>query len=151
MREINRDIVSAIIVSKEGKIFFGKKDPIKGGVYSDCWHIPGGGIDDGEDKIEALKREVLEETGIKIATQNVKLLDDEDTGQSEKVLKDTGEKVLCNMKFNVYIVNINQNSEDIDIKLKDDLVKYSWFTREDLKGIKLTPPGEKLYRKIGWI
>jgi 8-oxo-dGTP pyrophosphatase MutT (NUDIX family) len=26
----------------------GQKDPNKGGVYSDYWHIPGGGVDNGE-------------------------------------------------------------------------------------------------------
>ena len=38
----------------------GMKDPQKGGVYADCWHIPCGVIDDGENKITALKREILE-------------------------------------------------------------------------------------------
>lgn len=41
MREIERQIVSALIFSKDGKLFQGMKDPNKGGVYSDCWHIPG--------------------------------------------------------------------------------------------------------------
>lgn len=32
----------------------------------DFYKLPGGGIDDGEDKLEALKREVFEELGIEI-------------------------------------------------------------------------------------
>lgn len=43
------------------------KDVNKGGVYTDCWHIPGGGIEEGEDKNSALMREVKEETGIDIS------------------------------------------------------------------------------------
>ena len=50
MNEICRDIVSALIWSKDEKLFLGRKHPEKGGVYADCWHIPGGGIDEGEDK-----------------------------------------------------------------------------------------------------
>jgi hypothetical protein len=42
MREIERTIVSALIFSQDGKLLMGKKDPAKGGVYPDCWHIPGG-------------------------------------------------------------------------------------------------------------
>jgi len=64
MRKIKRDSVSALIFTKDGKLFQGMKDPAKGGVYADCWHIPGGGIDEGEDKRTALIREIQEETGI---------------------------------------------------------------------------------------
>jgi ADP-ribose pyrophosphatase YjhB (NUDIX family) len=56
MRKIKREIVSALIFSGGGKIFLGKKDMKTGGVYCDCWHIPGGGIEDGENKRDALIR-----------------------------------------------------------------------------------------------
>jgi 8-oxo-dGTP pyrophosphatase MutT (NUDIX family) len=53
MRAIHRDIVSALIFAKDGKLLMGKKESDGGGVYADCWHIPGGGIDEGEDQIKA--------------------------------------------------------------------------------------------------
>jgi ADP-ribose pyrophosphatase YjhB (NUDIX family) len=56
LREIQRDIVSALIFAKDGKLFQGMKEPRKGGVYSDCWHIPGGGVEEDESKEEALKK-----------------------------------------------------------------------------------------------
>src|SRR5260221_8833712 len=117
MRTIYRDIVSALIFSKEGKLLMGMKNPEKGGVYSDCWHIPGGGVDDGESKTDALKREILEEVGIDISGYKVSLVNDSGTGESEKVLKDSGEKVLCKMSFNDYKVEINIDSSAIKIKL----------------------------------
>ena len=40
------------------ELFFGMKDPSKGGVYSECWNIPDGEIDEGETEIEALIREI---------------------------------------------------------------------------------------------
>ena len=93
MKTLKRDIVSALIISKDRKLFQGKKDPQKGGVYSDCWHIPGGGIEEGESKIDAIKREVLEETGIDIENYKIELVDDKGSGESEKV--DSSGDVFC--------------------------------------------------------
>lgn len=36
--------------------------------------VPGGGVDDGETKVEALHREMLEETGIDISSAVIKPL-----------------------------------------------------------------------------
>src|SRR3989339_368355 len=98
MREINRTIVSALIFSKDGKLLMGKKDPAKGGVYADCWHIPGGGVDEGESFERALKREVQEEVGIDITPYNLVRIPGKGTGVAERMLQ--GENVLCRMEFN---------------------------------------------------
>ena len=60
-----RPSVRAVII-KDGKIAL---------VYSkkyDYYKFPGGGIESGEDHISALKREVLEETGLTIIDKSVK-------------------------------------------------------------------------------
>ena len=151
MRTIKRIIVSALIFSKDNKLFMGQKDPAKGGVYSDCWHLPGGGVDNGETKENALIREIKEEVGVNISRENAKLVDDQGAGTAPKFLKDTGEKVLCKMEFNVYKVNLNKNADDVLVKLSDDLVKYKWFEMSELRNAKLTPPAEKLFKKLGFI
>ena len=151
MRSINREIVSALIFSKDGKLFQGMKDPHKGGVYSDCWHIPGGGVDEGENKLSALKREIFEETGIDISHYSIELVDDKGRGQSEKILKTSGEKVLCHMNFNVYkVIVTDKNAEKIKITLNDDLVKYSWINPSQLRTLKLTPPSTELFKRLGY-
>ncbi len=151
MREIQRNIVSALIFSKDGKLFQGMKDKMMGGVYYDCWHIPGGGVDEGENKEEALKREVKEEAGIDISGYKIVLVDDAGRGESNKTLK-TGEKALCKMKFFVYRVDINdKNSDEIKINLNDDLVKYRWTDHKELSDLKLTPPSVELFKKLGYL
>lgn len=152
MRTIHRDIVSALILSKDGKLFQGRKDPSKGGVYADCWHIPGGGIDVGEEKVDALIREVREETGIDVSAYPIELVDDVGGGTSEKTLKDTGETVLCEMKFFIYrIVLGDQNAEDVEVSLNDDLVEYAWTDLVDLGRLKLTPPSVELFKRLGYL
>jgi 8-oxo-dGTP pyrophosphatase MutT (NUDIX family) len=151
MRKIKREIVSAIIFSKDGKIFQGMKDINKGGVYADCWHIPGGGIEEGEDKNSALMREVKEETGIDISRYNIEHIDSSGRGESKKILK-TGEMVLCEMQFYVYkIVIDDKNADEIEVKLNDDLVKFQWTEINNLKEMKLTPPLADLFKKLDYI
>ncbi len=152
MRTIQRDIVSALILSKDEKLFQGKKDPQGGGVYIDCWHIPGGGIEEGEDKIQALIREVKEETGIDLSPYHLELIDNEGRGESIKKLKDTGEEVLCQMTFNVYkIVISDKNTDEIAISLNDDLAEHRWTEMSELPSLNLTPPSVSLFQRLGYL
>lgn len=149
MKTIFRDIVSALLFSKDGKLFMGMKDPSKGGVYADCWHIPGGGVDQGEAKHEALERELKEEVGLEVDPNNFRLVDDMGNGESIKKIK--GEEVLCKMKFFVYRIDLSLNAERVKIQLNDDLAKYEWVKLEDLSKYKLTPPSIALFNKLGYI
>ena len=55
MKTIN--VVAAIIVSADRKIFATQRGY---GDYKGWWEFPGGKIEEGESKEEALKREILE-------------------------------------------------------------------------------------------
>jgi len=148
MRTIEREIVAAMIYSKDSKLLLGKKNPDSGGVYIDCWHIPGGGIDNGEDRLSAIQREIKEETGIDASVYRAELIDDKGRGESEKTLK-TGEKINCKMKFLVYRVDIaDKNSEEIELDLADDLEKAIWVEKYELKTLKLTPPSVTLFKRL---
>ncbi len=151
MRTIHRTIVSALIFSKDGKLLMGMKDTEGGGVYSDCWHIPGGGVDEGETQAEALHREMLEEVGIDINECEVTLADDRGTGQSRKILKDTGEEVLCKMQFNVYRIEVPAVTKDIPLDTSDDLVKLEWVELARLADYKLTAPSQELFKRTGYL
>ncbi len=151
LREIERDIVSALIVSSDGLILMGRKDPSKGGVYADAWHIPGGGVDEGETKNTTLIREVREETALDITSSKIELIDDQGKGTSIKTLKDTGEQVLCHMNFNVYRVEIPQKAAEVRLQPTDDLVELKWFNPADLRHVKLTPPSIELFSRLGYL
>lgn len=151
MRRIKRQIVAAMIFSKDGKLFQGKKDPVKGGVYAEAWHIPGGGIEEGEDAMTALIREIKEETGIDISPYRIELIDNIGRGESEKTLK-SGERVICEMEFDVYKVVIEDKKADEIIAMPGgDLVECAWRDISNLKGIPLTPPSQELFTRLGYI
>ncbi len=149
MKKIHRNIVSALIISKDGRLLMGMKDPSNGGVYVDCWHIPGGGIEEGEDHIQALIREIKEEVGIDITSSKIELVDDLGSGISTR--HKNGEEVECHMKFNVYRVDFPITFTDVQVALHDDLKNFEWVELGKLPNYKLTPPSITLFKRLGWL
>ena len=128
------------------------KDPVKGGVYVEHWHIPGGGVEANEDKISALIREVNEEIGVDIVPYPIVLIDDKGEGESKKTVKETSEAVLCKMKFYIYKVVVNdKDANEIEINLNGDLVSYCWSNLSDLQNMKITPPSVALFKRLGYM
>ncbi len=60
-----RDNVACVVFNTKGKVFIGKRKGGKGAKGAKIWQFPQGGIDKGEDALEAAKRELYEETSIK--------------------------------------------------------------------------------------
>ncbi len=56
--------VVAVITDRQGRVLMTQRDrPPKVGI----WHMPGGGVDFGEEHIDAVVREAREEVGVEIA------------------------------------------------------------------------------------
>ena len=58
--------VGIILLNNENQVFVGKRKDNPG----DKWQMPQGGVEDGEDFVTAMRRELYEETNIK----NIKIL-----------------------------------------------------------------------------
>jgi ADP-ribose pyrophosphatase len=59
-----RNGVGVVVITTDNKILLNKE--FRYVIRTSSWELPGGGIDEGEDPAEAAKRELYEETGIKV-------------------------------------------------------------------------------------
>lgn len=131
-----RAIVSVVAFSSDGKVLRGQKEARGGGVYSDKWHIPGGGIENSETNEEAALRELLEEVeGLGLDISAIQELPPEyrGSGASPKTLED-GTKVWCVMDFVRFKVKLGKTAEELEEILKpgSDFVKLKFFAPEEL-------------------
>lgn len=149
MRTIQRDIVGAFIFSKDDKFLIGKST--KGGVYADQWIIPGGGIEESETKLTALKRELLEETGLVVDDEFIEQLDEVHSGESEKTLRETGERVHVQMRFYNFVIKLPETAANVSLKTDDDFVSPCWVARDELKTVDLSPPTITILKLLGYI
>jgi 8-oxo-dGTP pyrophosphatase MutT (NUDIX family) len=62
MTEQERLVVGAVIVDDAGQVFVHRRGPDRT-LFPNCWDIPGGHVEPDESPLEALGREVEEETG----------------------------------------------------------------------------------------
>jgi 8-oxo-dGTP pyrophosphatase MutT (NUDIX family) len=149
MRTIKRYIVGAVLFSNDNHVLIGKNK--KGGVYEDLWVIPGGGIDEGETKLQAVCREILEEVGVDISLASVELIPEVQTGITEKTLRDTGERVLVDMTFYNFRVDIDASAKDIPLTVEDDFGYAEWVPSELLAENSYSPSVENLLRYLNLI
>ena len=148
LRQIERNIVGAVIVSADGKLLLGKNRA--GGVYEGMLTVPGGGIEPGEDAATALHREVLEETGIDLTHATVEQAATT-TGGSEKTLPDTGERVWVAMTFHNYVVRLDAPASDVTLAAGSDFAQARWFTRHELASQQLAPTVAQLLATCGYL
>jgi 8-oxo-dGTP pyrophosphatase MutT (NUDIX family) len=135
MRTLHRNIVGAFIFSADGKVLLGHNK--NGGVYQSQLVVPGGGIEENESNLEALIREVKEEIGLDISQAIIREIEGLSTGESEKTLKDTGERVLMQMNFYDYEVKLSGQSDEITLSFNDDYADAKWYYQSDLQNASI--------------
>ncbi len=113
-----KEVVSSV-VSKEGKCILEKRFDDSHS-YPGCWSLVAGKIEDGETPVEAAKREILEETGIKVG---------EPKGSMDPLYVREG-KVL----FKVFPFHFD--SEGQEPALNDENERYMWASVEDAEKLK---------------
>ena len=119
--------VGAIILNNENKVFVGKRKDNP----NDKWQMPQGGIDQGEDSVTAVKREIFEETNIK----NIKILKEIDKIFEYELPKNLV-GVIWKGKFRGqkqkwFIIKFLGKEKEINIKTeKPEFIDWKWIPPE---------------------
>lgn len=125
------------VVFKDQQVLLVKrgKPPTKG-----MWAIPGGSVELGETLKQAAERETLEETGIRTKAgkpvYSFEVIEHDDTGK---------------IRFHYYIVDLDCEYEDGQIKPGDDAVDARWISEKELNHFQINPKTrELLHRKYSF-
>lgn len=107
------------------------------GPYKGRWDLPGGKIDFGETPMEALQRELHEETGMKI--KSAKLID-------VISFNKTSEKEITHQVGVIYECSTQSIKKLKRTPDGNDSFGAEIFTKKEIKKLKLTPLAKKVLR-----
>jgi 8-oxo-dGTP diphosphatase len=108
-------VVAQKAVIREGKKYLILKRSTKTHVYPGHWDFPGGRLEIGENTLEALEREVLEETAFRI-----------------KVIKPVFTFHEIVNKRPVFFIVYSCERISGELKLSDEHTEYRWATKEEI-------------------
>ncbi len=132
-------LIVCAVIRKNDRTLLGKKPKGKG-PYPDTWHIPGGGIDIGDETCEdAVIREIKEEIGITVKNL-VKISWDSDTEPD----KNNEETYYVFLQFMCDFAGG-------ELAANDDIRELEWVDIRDLNKYKLNRPSKILFKKLGFI
>lgn len=126
-----------VMVLKEGKVLLGRRhdNPEKASSLlhgEGTWTMPGGKLHFGEDLKEAAMREVLEETGLKVKKEDLKII-----------------SVTNDIVYDAHFVTIGFLCEKFEGKPKvmepDEIIEWQWFDL-DQPPSPIFFPSEKIIR-----
>jgi ADP-ribose pyrophosphatase YjhB (NUDIX family) len=135
MREYPRQPVVGVgaVIIENGKILLVKRgnEPNK-----DMWSIPGGIVKVGESLIDALKREVEEEVGLKVEVRDVACV-------SEEIIEENGK-----IKFHYVIIDFFAEVVGGELRPNSDALDAKWVDLDDLDSIEVVDFVRKLAKRL---
>ena len=139
-----RNGVGAVVINRNNKVFVGKRIDNPG----KFWQMPQGGVDEGEEYFDAMKRELFEETGIK----NFEIIKEID-GMTEYELPDYLWGKIWKGKYRGqkqkwYVIRFLGDDKEIDLNTsKPEFIEWKWINLDELPDV-IVDFKKKLYKKL---
>ena len=136
--------VGAIVLNEKNQVFVGKRKdyPI------DKWQMPQGGVNAGENLVDAMKRELHEETGI----QNIKILNEIDGWFEYELPNHLLGKIwkgkYRGQKQKWFVVKFLGNDREINLEVdKPEFIEWQWLDVENLPNV-IVDFKKKVYEQL---
>jgi 8-oxo-dGTP diphosphatase len=131
---IYRNIAEGLIFNLKGEVLMQKKTIDYPTWPGGCWTFFGGTIEENEEPIDAVKREVEEELGIVIEEDSIELFMEDDYE-----IEDNSK----GRRYN-FVIKIDIGVEDIKLKEGGG---FGFFDKSELKDIKIIPHDKIILEK----
>lgn len=115
---------AAALIEREGRYLLERRSD------DGSWGFPGGSVDDGENVLDALRREVLEETGLRVHTAKLFGIFSD---PSRIIAYPDGN--VCRVLSLVFRVEV----KDGTAKASDESLELGWYTLAELAAVDLFP------------
>ena len=124
--------VGIVVLNQENKVFVGKRidNPVN------KWQMPQGGVDEKEDLLSAMKRELEEETSIK----NIKIIKELDYWMEYELPKELigiiWKGKYRGQKQKWFIVRFVGKDNEINLETKNpEFIEWQWVEIDSLPGV----------------
>jgi phosphoglycolate phosphatase-like HAD superfamily hydrolase/ADP-ribose pyrophosphatase YjhB (NUDIX family) len=124
--------VGALIFNDDGRVLM-----VRTHKWSDLWGIPGGKIKWGESSVEALRREIKEETNLDITDIRFVLV--QDCIHSKEFYRDA-HFILLNYTC--------RSASGTDVKLNEEAKEFRWVSIEEASALRLNQPTRRLLMAV---
>ncbi len=136
--------VGIILLNKENKVFVGKRKDNP----TDTWQMPQGGVDEGENFVDAMKRELTEETSIK----NIKIIKELQELTIYELPRYLVGKIwkgkYKGQKQKWFIVRFLGKDNEIDINTqRPEFIEWRWLNIDNLPQV-IVPFKKKVYEEL---
>ncbi len=124
--------VGIVVLNNQNKVFVGKRkdNPVN------KWQMPQGGVDDGEDYLSAMKRELFEETSIK----SIEVLEEIERffeyELPENLIGIIWKGKFRGQKQKWFITKFVGKEKEINLKTKNpEFIEWKWIIPEELPNV----------------